>query len=122
MPSDEARASGAFAGREAPWQTASMRLAELRKSRGLSQRQLGEMIGKDAATISRAENGHGSAMLQTYADCAAALGVPLMALFGDDVSPIEKRLLDVFRSLPAERQAEMVALLEIAKGPPDQAG
>ena len=49
-----------------------MNLAAIRHMRGLSQRALGEMIGKDAAAINRAESMHRSATLLTYQKCADA--------------------------------------------------
>lgn len=64
----------------------AMRLAEIRKARGLTQEHLAEMIGKHASTIQRAEVMHPSAKLETYLACADALKISVADLFVDDLS------------------------------------
>lgn len=92
-----------------------MNLAAIRNMRGLSQRALGEMIGKDAATINRAEKLHKSATLLTYSKCAEALGVTLTDLFKDERSAIEMELVRVFRRIPKEKYQELLGLLRLAE-------
>lgn len=93
-------------------------LSRLRELRGLNQRQLGEMIGRDQSTIQRAETGHASAKLSTYQACADALGVSLAAIFADDLSPIEMEMIRVFRSVPPAKRDRLVQLMELAADPP----
>lgn len=96
-------------------QGSGMNLAAIRRMRGLSQRALGEMIGKDAATINRAEAMHRSATLLTYQKCAEALGVTLADLFTDERSAIEAELVRVFRRIPEDRYQELLGLLRLAE-------
>ena len=52
-----------------------IRLAEIRKSKGLSQDQLSKLSGVGRVTIARIETGKISPNLQTLEKLAAALGV-----------------------------------------------
>lgn len=54
---------------------ASIRLAEIRKARGLSQYALAELSGVTRVTIARIETGKMNPTLQTIEKLAAALGV-----------------------------------------------
>ena len=54
---------------------AIIRLAEIRKSRGLSQYALAELSGISRVTIARIETGKMNPTLQTLEQLAAALGV-----------------------------------------------
>lgn len=92
-----------------------MNLTAIRKMRGLSQAALGEMIGKDAATINRAEAMHKSATLLTYQKCADALGVKLSDLFTDERTALESELIRVFRGIPEDRYQELLGLLRLAE-------
>lgn len=93
----------------------NMNLARIRKARGLSQTDLAEMIGKDTATISRAENMHKSAMLETYQQCADALKITLADIFCEDIAPIERELLAAFRAFPEDQRGGFVGLIDMAK-------
>lgn len=95
-----------------------MNLTRIRKLRGLSQRALAELIGVDASTIHRAEVGHESAKLATYQACADALGVTLADLFADDLSPVEREFLRLFRSIPPEKHEALRAALALAQVQP----
>lgn len=97
-------------------------LARIRELRGLNQRQLGEMIGRDQSTIQRAETGHPSAKLATYVACAEALGVTLADLFAADMTPIERQLVTIFRSVPPEKHAQLLQVLELAATLPASKG
>ena len=94
-------------------------LANIRKLRGLSQRDLAAMINMDAATVQRAEVGHKSAKLETYIACAEALGITLSDIFGEKLEPEERDLINVFRSVPQEKRATFRNLLDLARGPLD---
>lgn len=76
------------------------------------------MIGVDKAKISRAENEHESAMLSTYRRCAEALGVPLSAIFTEELTEEELWFLEVFRSLPENWRPQVRALMELARQSP----
>ena len=91
-----------------------MKLAQIRNARGLKQRDLAEMIGMDAATITRAEHMAPTAKLATYQKCADALGVTLADLFCEDRTAIEADLLEAFRRIPADRHLELLGLIRLA--------
>lgn len=50
------------------------RLANIRKSKGITQKQLSEMTGLSIATISNIESGENSYTLRSLIKCAEALG------------------------------------------------
>lgn len=70
-------------------------LAYYRDLKGLSQQQLGEMIGRGQSTIQRAEASAPSAKLITFIKCAEVLGIKLSQIF-DDRSVIESELVKIF--------------------------
>lgn len=92
----------------------NMNLALIRKARGLSQGDLAEMIGRDTATISRAENMRPSAMLETYQLCAQALGITLAEIFCDTMDPVERELIAAYRAAPEAHRA-FEGLIDMAK-------
>lgn len=93
----------------------NMNLARIRKARGLSQADLAEMIGRDTATISRAESMSKTAKLETYQLCADALDITLADIFCEDIAPIERELLAAFRSFPAAQRGVFDGLIDMAK-------
>lgn len=94
-----------------------MRLAEIRNAKGLSQKALGEMIGRDASTINRAESMHHSAKLATYIACADVLGVRLSDIFSDNLTLPEREIIETFRSAPPDVRERLAQLLAIAAAP-----
>lgn len=92
----------------------NMNLARIRKARGLSQTDLAEMIGMDTASVSRAENMHKSAKLETYQLCAEALGITLADIFCDTIAPIERELVAAYRAAPESHRA-FEGLIDMAK-------
>lgn len=96
-----------------------MRLAAIRKSKKLSQEQLGELIGRDQATIQRAEKMHRSARLETYIACADALGVSLDDLFSSERSDQENLLILRFRASNGQAQSLLMAMALEAAGQND---
>lgn len=62
----------------------STRLKELRKDAGLTQKQLGEMVGVTKVSICCYENGTRTPTLDTLIDLANSLGVELTYLLGVD--------------------------------------
>lgn len=101
------------------WDYATMNLTKLRNARGLSQKALGDMIGMDAATINRAEKMHSSAKLTTYIACADALGVTLEDIFGPDLSELESKIIEAFRSMPEVKRQQVAGLLDLIEAQPD---
>jgi transcriptional regulator with XRE-family HTH domain len=92
----------------------NMNLPRIRKSRGLSQGDLAEMIGMDTASISRAENMQKSAKLETYQLCAQALGITLADIFCDSMEPVERELVAAYRAAPESHRA-FEGLIDMAK-------
>lgn len=60
-----------------------MRLRELRQARGLTQTEVGAVIGKSAPTIYRIENGLSSVLLSDLHKLAVFYGVPVQELLDD---------------------------------------
>lgn len=83
---------------------AAMKAAEIRKSKGLSQSELAEMVGVEQPTISRFERGNDGITLGLVREIARALEVPLSDLFEEDRTETEQALLQAFRKLSSERQ------------------
>ena len=92
-----------------------MRLAQIRQQRGLSQRDLAEMVGLNASTVHRAEVMHPTAKLSTLVACAAALNVSLADLFDDERDQIEAELLRMFRAVPPDRRDDLWRLLRLVQ-------
>ncbi len=61
----------------------ALELRALREKRGLSQRQLAELVGTTQSAIARLEGGHISPSLPTLDRIAAALGVEVTVTFTD---------------------------------------
>lgn len=102
--------------REAASTVCNMRLAEIRQARGLSQQQLGEMIGRAASTVQRAEVMAKTAKLETYQLCAAALGVSLTEIFSDSAD--EAIILLAYRNASPDARAMLMGMAERAASLP----
>ncbi len=63
------------------------RIAELRRAAGLTQAGLSAAAGLSPAAVGLIETGRSAPALGTLAAIAAALGVPLAALFGAAPAP-----------------------------------
>jgi transcriptional regulator with XRE-family HTH domain len=59
------------------------RLAELRKEREMSQRELAKLVGITQAAYQRLETGHAEPRLSTLRGLAASLGITVGALIGE---------------------------------------
>jgi transcriptional regulator with XRE-family HTH domain len=92
-----------------------MNLARIRSAKGLSQRDLAEMLGVNQSTIQRAEKMHPSAKLETYQKCAEALGCELSDIFADDRAPAEIALVTAFRNVPEANRAKVFAILDLVR-------
>jgi transcriptional regulator with XRE-family HTH domain len=62
------------------------RIKEVRESQGISQTELGRLVGLSEPSINRYERGNRKPTRKKLDDIAKALGVPLKALF-IDLSP-----------------------------------
>lgn len=88
------------------------RLAELRRSRGLTQDRLAEAIGVDPQTVQRAETGRAALSLSRLRDIADTLDIGLAELFREVHTPIVVQGTDpqavealaLWRGIPAERR------------------
>ncbi len=101
------------------------RLQQIRKSRGMTQEQIGDMISRSAAFISRAESGKAMLTEAQTARIAAGLGVREAWLAGEDGEMTEKESTRDRRSI-GERiyqirrekkmsQAEFARLLGVSR-------
>lgn len=97
-------------------QNFGMQLARLRQLRGLSQRDLAEMIKVNASTVHRAEISHPSAKLQTFQKCADALGITLADIFAADLSPVQRDVVALLDQLDPDRQGQLFQMILLASG------
>jgi transcriptional regulator with XRE-family HTH domain len=91
-----------------------MRVAQIRKAKGLSQSELASMIGVEQPTISRIEKGSDGVTLRLLNQVAEALGVETASLFIDSRVEGEEVILRAFRSMTAERQQGWLDLAVVA--------
>lgn len=95
----------------------AVRVKRLRLAGGLTQGQLGTLIGISGAAVGRWETGEYLPKGRYVAKLARALGIDVAALLGetstsaDDLAE-EVKLLIAFRSLPKERQLIAIKLVE----------
>lgn len=76
------------------------RVAEIRRSRGLTQEQLAERADVSAGYLARIESGTKRATVDTLNAIAVALGEPLGALFpSDEPAALPRELVAVLRRL-----------------------
>jgi transcriptional regulator with XRE-family HTH domain len=99
-----------------------MRLAEIRKKRGLTQVELADLAGCEQATVSRVERGSEAVTLRQLRQLADALRVTVADLFLDDRSAAEVMLVRAFRSLPEDRRQGWLDLARAVVLPPPPDG
>ncbi len=92
-----------------------MGMKDIREARGLTHRDLADMIGMAQSTVTRAENHAKTSKLATYVKIAAALDVSLSDLFADSKTATELALLSAFRRVPESRQEQWVQILQAAE-------
>ena len=89
-----------------------LRLKQVREQRRLSQQQLAQRMGVAQNTLCNWENGKRRMDRETLLRLAQVLDVPVDYLMGgpaaDPLSPQEKQLLKLFRSLPPDKQQELI--------------
>lgn len=94
-----------------------VRVKRLRLAGGLTQGQLGALIGISGAAVGRWEAGEFLPKGRYVARLARALGIDVAALLGETLTTIddlaeEVKLLTAFRSLPKERQLIAIKLVQ----------
>lgn len=92
-----------------------MNLARIRNLRGLSQQALADMIGKDKATISRAEKLFGGTTIKIYMLCAEALGVTIYDLFSEQRDEAEREIVTAYRNARPEVRELLVRMVKQAE-------
>lgn len=98
----------------------AVRIRRLRIASGLTQGQLGELIGISPAAVGRWEAGEFLPKGRYVVKLAGALGIDVSALLGETPTNIddlaeEVQLLAAFRVLPKERKLIAIKLLEALK-------
>ena len=98
----------------------AVRIKRLRLAGGLTQGQLGALIGISGAAVGRWELGEYLPKGRYVAKLAQALGIDVAALLGETPTSIddladEAQLLAAFRALSKERKPLAVKLLEALK-------
>lgn len=86
-----------------------------RKVKGWNQAELAEASGLDQSYISKVERGWDGATVRSLSLIAQALEVPIHQLFLEDREASEIKLLEIFRSLPEERQQGWLDMLSVAE-------
>jgi transcriptional regulator with XRE-family HTH domain len=95
-------------------QMAMNSIAHYRKMRGLTQAQLGELVGVEQPHISRIEKGDEGPPLALFRRLADALKVSLPDLLSPGRDQTELHLLQIFRRLPPERKAGWLDMAKVA--------
>lgn len=89
---------------------AMLSLKKIRRSKGLSQTQLADMVGCDQGYIAKIEKGTANPTLSMIEDIARALKVSPAALF--EVGELQARIQAAIHSLPEEQQGAALVVLE----------
>lgn len=101
-------------------ETLGVRIRRLRLAHGLTQVQLGELIGISSTSVGNWETDEHLPKGRYVVALAAALGVDVAALLGETQKSIddlaeEVQFLVAFRALPRERQLIAIKLVEALK-------
>lgn len=93
-------------------------LKEIRKSRGLTQKQLANLVGVSETNISRYESGDRDPPLDTLVRIAAVLNATTDSLLGIEKAPAPERnesedaAMNMVRNLTAEEREKFFSLLQ----------
>lgn len=98
----------------------AVRIKRLRIASGLTQEQLGALIGISSTAVGNWEAGEFLPKGRYVVKLAGALGIDVSALLGETATNIddlaeEVQLLAAFRALPKERKLIAIKLLEALK-------
>lgn len=97
----------------------SERIAELRKERGFTQEQLGQLVGVSAQAVSKWEKG-GAPDVELLPALADRLGVTIDTLFGrsrEEIEDMPQMLIRWLEAIPAERRPDQFFRLLAATFP-----
>jgi transcriptional regulator with XRE-family HTH domain len=100
----------------------ALRIRTIRKSRGLTQEDLAEMIDRSVDAVSNIERGTSLAGYDTLERLAVGLGVAVADFFADAEpgssrrTAAMQRLVDAARSLDDETLEKGVAIIEVLAG------
>lgn len=100
-----------------------MRLKELRESRSLSQRELGDALGLSKSSIGNYENGYRQPDMATLNLLADYFGVTVDYLIGRSLQPSfvvtseEEKMIQIYRHLPEEKRDLLVDLFLALQDP-----
>ena len=92
------------------------RIKEVRKSKGMTQTDLGFAMGSDKAAVSKLESGARIPDLETIVNAADAMDIPIAMLFTEadaEKSPMAK-IIERASKIPPEKQAAFQSLIEAA--------
>jgi transcriptional regulator with XRE-family HTH domain len=91
------------------------RVRELRMAKGLTQGELGALVGLGVAHVSRIENGKRDLTQYWMEKFSLALDVAPVDLLGGEyggLTPEERQLIDTYREIPAHMRTTFDALRE----------
>lgn len=95
-------------------------IKEIRKSKGMTQKQLGNLLGVSQAAIGQFENDKANLTMETINKIAAALNVDPFSLYSFEmasdaieVSQNEKTLLNCYRRLNSDGQKMAIELMNL---------
>lgn len=93
------------------------RIKLTRKSRGLTQQDLAERLGKTAAAISELERGKVQISASDLFDLSELLNKPIEYFFGVNIGGDEiQDLINIFQKMPADKRASQInGILTILK-------
>jgi len=119
-----AGAGGRPAQREAP--PFGRRLAAVRRSKGITQRELAELLSTTQKMVDYYERRATNPALDVVQSCAQALGVPVVALLGEEAAAVPRRKpgplsqlerrFEAVKQLPRKRQQLILDFLDAMIG------
>ena len=94
------------------FESVGKRIREARKKLDMTQLELGRLTGYTDSTISHIEKGEVDLPISKLKALSFALRVSVDYLIGDYLMEIERKPGDIFKSLPKEKQDEIMKELE----------
>lgn len=87
------------------------RIQELRKINNMTAKELSKRIDVSPSFVSAIENNSTKLSLATLKHICDTLGVSLSEFFNSELSPIEGKLIKIMKTLPENKQKELLAFL-----------
>lgn len=94
------------------FESVGKKIREARKNLGMTQLELARLTGYTDSTISHIEKGGVDLPISKLKALASALRVTVDYLIGDYLLEVERKPGDLFKSLPKEKQDEIMRDLE----------